>query len=164
MKNKEHNVCLFIVKEKLFVTSSTAASTDIFLLHGANGERSGRGGTRTASKMQKTLENCAGLIFKTCSAGAQSSTAVSKLTCVVVQFPPGTAALRTQHSVSKHSELLLEEARQQLPVVAKGTWGMQPSLLTSQKRATSHSCSPAPSKILTFFSGGAISAESPAPR
>lgn len=103
MKNKEHNVCLFIVKEKLFVTSSTAASTDIFLLHGANGERSGRGETRTASKMQKTLENCAGLIFKTCSAGAQSSTAVSKLTCVIVQFPPGTAALRTERQQTQRA-------------------------------------------------------------
>lgn len=38
-KNKDHNVCLFIAKGKLFVASSTAASTNIFLLHGANGEQ-----------------------------------------------------------------------------------------------------------------------------
>lgn len=38
-KNKDHNVCVFIAKGKLFVTSPTAASTNIFLLHRANREQ-----------------------------------------------------------------------------------------------------------------------------
>lgn len=37
-KNKDHNVCLFIAKGKLFVTSSIAASADIFLQHRAKRE------------------------------------------------------------------------------------------------------------------------------